>query len=214
LLAANKALFDRLCDLGLLETMKGGPVFLGECNECQAQFINSDSDAKNDSETKIVGIRISVDGWNCSENTSLIHCGSRRPIWFEHGIEPPEESDPDSIRNVANEILGKYLEKILSMIKDGDLERHSLSAITSEYGEEAVVSCVDLDEVDTRWALQDFNFHLRFSCADFLLGVEGSIESPVAILLRELRWGAEDFSECSYFDEICSDLGMDPDAIE
>jgi hypothetical protein len=100
------------------------------------------------------------------------------------------------------------------MIKDGDLERHSLSAITSEYGEEAVVSYVDLDEVDTKWALQDFNFHLRFSCADFLLGVEGSIESPVAILLRELRWGAEDFSECSYFDEICSDLGMDSDAIE
>lgn len=211
---ANKALFNRLCELGLLGTIKDGPAFLGECNECQAQFIKTDLNLTDNRETMIVGITTSVDGWNCSENTALIDPGSRRPIWFEHGIEPPEESDPSSIKNVANEILEKYLEQILSLIKDGDLENHSLSPITSEYGDKAMASYVDLDEVDRSWKLQDFNFHLRFSCADLLLGVKGSMDSPAAVFMRELRGGADDFAESSYFDEICSDLEMDPESIE
>ena len=100
------------------------------------------------------------------------------------------------------------------MIKDGDLEKHSLSQIASEYGDKAVASYVDLDEIDRNWRLQNFNFHLRFSCADMILGVKGSLDSPSAVSLRELRWGADDFVESSYFDEISSDLEMDPESIE
>ena len=211
---ANKALFDRLCDLGLLRTIGESPTFLGECNECQAQFVKPDINVANNSEAMIVGISISVDGREFSENTALVDSDSRRPIWFEHGIEPPDESEPNSIRNVANEILEKHLEQILLLINDGDLESHCLTQITSEYGDKAVASYVDLDEIDRNWRLQDFNFHLRFSCADILLGIKGSLDSPEAVFFRELRWGANDFAESSYFDEICSDLEMDPESIE
>ena len=211
---SNKALFDRLCDLGLLSTMNEGPLFLGECNECQAQFINPNTGETNNKKTLIVGISTSVDGWEFSENTALIIPDSRKPIWFENGIQPPEESDPDNIKNIANQILQKHLEQILLLIEDGNLENHSLSQITSEYGDKAAVSYVDLAEIDRNWLLQDFNFHLRFSCADMLLGIEGSLDSPVAVSLRELRWGADDFAESSYFDEICSDLEIDSETIE
>jgi hypothetical protein len=211
---SNKALFDRLCDLGLLSTMNEGPLFLGECNECQAQFINPNISATNNREALIVGISTSVDGWEFSENTALIDPGSRKPIWFERGIQTPEESDPNNIKNIANEILEKHLEQILLLIKDGDLEKHSLSQIASDYGDKAFASYVDLDEIDRNWQLQDFDFHLRFSCADMLLGIEGSLDSPAAVSLRELRWGADDFAESTYFDEICSDLEMDPESIE
>ena len=211
---SNKALFDRLCDLGLLSTMNEGPLFLGECNECQAQFINPNISATNNREALIVGISTSVDGWEFSENTALIYPCSRKPIWFERGIQTPEESDPNNIKNIANEILEKHLEQILLLIKDGDLEKHSLSQIASDYGDKAFASYVDLDEIDRNWQLQDFDFHLRFSCEDMLLGIEGSLDSPAAVSLRELRWGADDFAESTYFDEICSDLEMDPESIE
>ena len=89
-----------------------------------------------------------------------------------------------------------------------------MSQIASEYGVKAVASYIDLDEIDRNWRLQDFNFHLRFSCADMLLGIEGGLDSPVAVCLRELRWGADEFAESSYFDEICSDLEIDPESIE
>jgi len=211
---SNKALFNRLKDLGLLSTMNEGPLFLGEFNECQAQFINPNIAATDNREVLIVGIQSSVNGWEFSENTALIDPGSRKPVWFERGIQTPEESDPSNIKNIANEILEKHLEQILLLIKDGDLETHSLSQIASEYGDKAVASYVDLDEIDRNWRLQDFNFHLRFSCADMLLGIEGSLDSPSAVSIRELRWGADDFAESDYFDEICSDLEMDPEAIE
>ncbi|MEB3159417.1 MAG: hypothetical protein VKK03_08145 [Synechococcus sp.] len=211
---SNKALFDRLCDLGLLSTMDKGPLFLGECNECQAQFVNTNISETNNKEALIVGVSTSVDGWEFSENTALIDPESRKPIWFENGVLPPEESDPDNIKHIANQILEKHLEQILLLIDEGNLENHSLSQITSEYGDKAVASYVDLDDIDRNWLLQDFNFHLRFSCADMLLGIEGSLDSPAAVSLRELRWGADDFAESSYFDEICSDLEMDPESIE
>lgn len=194
--------------------MNKGPLFLGECNECQAQFVTPNISEANNREALIVGISTSVDGWEFSENTALIVPDSRKPIWFENGIQTPEESDPDNIKNIVNQILEKHLEQILLLIEDGNLENHSLSQITSEYGDKAVASYVDLDEIDRNWLLQDFNFHLRFSCADMLLGIEGSLDSPAAVSLRELRWGADDFAESSYFDEICSDLEMDPESIE
>ncbi|WP_157028524.1 hypothetical protein [Synechococcus sp. WH 8020] len=212
--SSNKALFARLCELGLRSTINEGPLFLGEFNECQAQFVNSGISATNNREVLIVGISTSVDGWEFSENTGLIDPSSRKPIWFEHGIQTPEESDPKNINNIANQILEKHLEQILLLIEDGNLENHSLSQITSEYGEKAVASYIDLEEVDRNWLLNDFNFHLRFSCADMLLGIEGSLDSPAAVSLRELKWGADDFAECSYFDEICSDLEMDSELIE
>jgi hypothetical protein len=211
--SANEALFKRLCELGLLETIEGGAKFLGECNECQAQFIKPHLMTDDDREARIVTISTSVDGFNCSENTSLINPLTRRPIWFEQGVQRPDESDESNSIKTANEILGKHLTEILLMISDGDLDSHSLCSITNEYGDDAVASYVDLDEVDTEWKLCDYNFHLRFSCADLVLGVTGSLESPDSVSLRELRWGADDFAECSYFDEICSDLEMDPGSV-
>ena len=212
--SANLALFSRLRELGLQKVIEGGPKYLGECNECQAQWIKAELQTKDDRETRIITISTTITGSHFLSSTCLINPKTRAPIWFEENIMPPGEIDEDGIVVPVNEIIANHLRDILLLIKDDDFSTHSLSSITEAHGKNVAAYYEDLSEADTCWILRDYNFHLRFSCADIILGVTGHLGSPEKVYLRELRWGATDFAECSYFEEICSDLEMDPELID